>query len=78
MHLLDLDQNLLVSICKMLSVEDKLQLRMVSKNFQGLLDDPAPGSGLWGVVHLDVFNVDHTLTPLYRYGPPRLLREPTI
>ena len=66
MHLLDLDQNLIVKICKMLSAKDKLQLRTVSRSFQTLLDDPVPGSGIWGVIDLDVFDIDFDLTPLYR------------
>ena len=71
-HLLDLDQNLLISICRMLSVRDNLQLRLVSRRFVHLLDEPAPGCGIWGVVNLDEFSVDRDLDQLYRHAIPRL------
>ena len=60
MHLLDLDQNLVVSICRVLPVRDKLQLRIVCKIFRDLLDDPTPGDGVWGVIELHDFTVDKT------------------
>lgn len=69
MNLLDLDENLIVSICKLPSVREKLQLRLVSRGFQNLLDDPEPGCGIWGVVSLEDFTLDNPLPPLYRRNP---------
>ena len=69
-HLLDLHQNLIISICKMLSVKDKLQLRLVSRDFRCLLDNPAPGCGIWGVVDLHDFRTDLSLEKLYRHAFP--------
>ena len=66
MSLLDLDQNLIVSICRVLSVRDKLRLQMVNKYFQKLLNGPVPGAEIWGVVDLHVFNLRLVLKPLYR------------
>ncbi len=77
-HLLDLDQNLMLSICKMLSVQDKLQLRLVSSTFQRLLDEPAPGCGIWGVVDLHDFRSDLSLEVLYRRAFPHPYADHTL
>lgn len=68
MRLLDLDQNVIVNICRMLPVKDKLQLRLVNRSFQSMLDNPLPGSGMWGIVDLHPFTYDFTLAPLYRHA----------
>ena len=65
LHLLDLHQILLVNVCRLLSIRDKLQLRLVCKIFHSLLDDPAPGTGVWGDVFLD--DLQDSLTPLDLY-----------
>lgn len=67
-HLLDLDQNLIISICRLLSVQDKLQLWLVNTTFLKLLDEPAPGCGVWGVVDLHELNFDQKLDWLYRHA----------
>ena len=78
MHLLDLDQNLIISICKILSIKDKLQLRPVNRSFQRLLDEPVPGCGIWGVVDLHDFRSDLGLEDLYRHAYPRPYADHTL
>ena len=73
LRLLDLHQNLLVDICRVLSTRDKAQLQLVCKNFHSLLDDPAPGSGIWGVVDLYDFKDDLCPLKLYRRVPSCLV-----
>ena len=68
MHILDLDQNLIIKVCSLLSVRDKLQLRLVNKLFLELLDEPAPGCRVWGVVDLHDLDVHHELDPVYRHA----------
>ena len=73
LQLLDLHQNLLVNICRVLSVWDKVQLRLVCKLFHSLLDDPAPGSGIWGVVDIADFKDDLCPMDVYRQAPSCLI-----
>ena len=66
LQLLDLHQNLLVSICRVVSIWDKVQLRLVCKLFHSLLENPAPGSGIWGVVEVADFKDDLGPMGVYR------------
>ena len=72
LNLLDLHQNLLVNICRVLTIQDKVQLQLVCKSFLKLLVDPTPGSGIWGAVDLDDFKDDLPPLQLYRHASPRL------
>ena len=71
MHLLDLGQNLIVNICRVLSVRDKLRLRMVCRGLRDLLDNPAPGEGIWGVVDMFALDIDLLVLPLYGQASAR-------
>ncbi len=69
MSLLDLDQNLIVNILSRLSIQDKLRLQVTCKDFDNIMGDPAPGSGIWGVIELHELNCEAKLSDLYRPVP---------
>ena len=66
MSFLDLDQNLIVNILSRLSIQDKLRLQVTCKQFDNMMGDPAPGSGIWGVIKLHDLNCEAKVPDLYR------------